>query len=573
MGWFRRRRDVAAEYQRLERQGNLAMRTGNQALLHRVQEGCWELQKELHARLSTGDTVAAGVLFYTARMSVLIEVGAGNWARAVATGMNLASAVAALEVEHGTLPPVLVQALRRHPDVVGYAAHRAGTPLAAAITVEGLTSLLLGDRSLRRSLAMLAADPGPADGMHTVTQAQHRLIETARRPCGSVASTVDELNVIVEKGLREELATGDIGGVTTSFPLMTTGTHALRAMRITGRNLVYVCAGPSGGAAVLLRPPDQEDGHRLAESVELSDLPLPQISTPAAAARTALAAQHRGEISPRQASDRIDELLRWTGDVVWQPILARWPHLRAVPTAIVPVGEVAALPLFTALVDGQPACARLNVTIAPSARSLVLAGEHPRPAGGRVLVAADPSTGDATIQLAVREAVAVSQVHSVSPVVFRAPSNGHCPPQRGLLDDLRGASIVHLACHGLLEQSAPLESAFLLGEPITLSTVLAEDLRAGSLIVLSACDLAGIGSGAPAEQFGFPAVLLAGGARSVVAALWPVPDSRKTVRLMTDFHRRLETAETPMALGAAIAQARATGAPSSVWGAFSHFGA
>lgn len=39
MGWFRRRRDVAAEYQRLERQGNLAMRTGNQALLHRVQEG------------------------------------------------------------------------------------------------------------------------------------------------------------------------------------------------------------------------------------------------------------------------------------------------------------------------------------------------------------------------------------------------------------------------------------------------------------------------------------------------------------------------------------------------------
>lgn len=289
---------------------------------------------------------------------------------------------------------------------------------------------------------------------------------------------------MVEKCLREELVTGDIGGVATFFPLMATGTHALRAMRITGRSLVYVCAGPSGGAAVLLRPPDQQDGHPFAESVELPDLPLPQISTPAAAARTVLAAQRRGEI-PRQASDRIDELLRWTGDVVWQPILTRWPHLRAVPTAIVPVGEVATLPLFTALVDGQPACACLDVTIAPSARSLVLADEHPRPAGGRALVAADPSTGDTTIRLAVREAVAVSQVHGVSPVVFRAPSNGHRLPQRELLDDLRGASIVHLACHGLLEQSAPLESAFLLGEPITLSTVLAEDLQAGSLIVLS----------------------------------------------------------------------------------------
>lgn len=322
MGWFRRRRDVAAEYQRLERQGNLAMRTGNQDLLHRVQEGCWELQKELHARLSTGDTEAAGVLFYTARMSVLIEVGAGNWARVVATGVNLAGAVAVLEVAHGTLPPVLVQALRRHPDVVGYAAHRAGTPLAAAITVEGLTSLLLGDRSLRRSLALLAADPDPAGGLHTVTQAQQRLIEAVRRPCDSAASTVDELNAIVEKGLREELATGDIGGVATSFPLMATGTHALRAMRITGRSLVYVCAGSSGGAAVLLRPPDQGGGHPLAESIELPALALPQICTPAAAARTALAAQRRGEISPRQASDQIDALLRWTGDVVWQP---SWP--------------------------------------------------------------------------------------------------------------------------------------------------------------------------------------------------------------------------------------------------------
>lgn len=313
--------------------------------------------------------------------------------------------------------------------------------------------------------------------------------------------------------MRQELATVDVGGVATSFPLMATATHALRAMRITGRNLVYVCAGPSGGAAVLLRPPDQADGHPLAESIELPDLPLPQISTPATAARTALAAQRRGEVSPRQASDRIYELLRWTGDVVWQPIPARWPHLRTVPTAIVPVGEVAALPLFTALVDGQPVCARLDVTIAPSARSLVLAGEHPRPSDGPALVAADPSTGHATTRLAVREAVAVSHVHGVTPVVFHAPSSaGHSTPQHELLDDPRRAPIVHLVCHGLLDQAAPLESAFLLGEPAMFGTALAEDLRAGSLIVLSACDLAGIGSSAPAEQLGFPAVLLAGGA-------------------------------------------------------------
>lgn len=212
-----------------------------------------------------------------------------------------------------------------------------------------------------------------------------------------------------------------------------------------------------------------------------------------------------GEISPRQASDRIDELLQWTGDVVWRPILARWPHLREVPTAIVPVGEVAALPVFTALVDGRrPALAWTS----PSHRR----------------------RGPSCSPMSIRKRSAAARWWPPT----RQPATRRYSWRSGKLSP----SATCTACRRSCSTLRPTDTA-------PRGTILAEDLRAGSLIVLSACDLAGFGSGAPAEQLGFPAVLLAGGARSVVAALWPVPDSRKTVRLMTDFHRRLETAETP----------------------------
>jgi len=74
---------------------------------------------------------------------------------------------------------------------------------------------------------------------------------------------------------------------------------------------------------------------------------------------------------------------------VWQPLLDRWPDLREWPFVVLPLGEAAQLPLYTALIDDRPACATLDLTIAPSARPLVLAAEHPI-ASGATLVAADP---------------------------------------------------------------------------------------------------------------------------------------------------------------------------------------
>ena len=78
---------------------------------------------------------------------------------------------------------------------------------------------------------------------------------------------------------------------------------------------------------------------------------------------------------------------------------------------------------------------------------------------------------------------------------------------------------------------------------------------------------------APAEQLGFPAALLATGARAVVGALWPVPDMKFTVELVEGFHRRLDEVPAAAALAQTIAKAVEDGMPPLFWGSWAYFGA
>ena len=299
------------------------------------------------------------------------------------------------------------------------------------------------------------------------------------------------------------------------------------------------------------------------------------------------AARRAREVTGTALTKHVEQLLAWLGESVWRPVLDHWPDLRRRRLAVVPLGEMAQLPLYTALVDDEPVCAMLDVTVAPSARSLVLAGEHPI-ATGSAFVAADPATGEDELPYVVDEAHAVAAVHGVPAVIVRDASGPPADdrmratpdtmPQLAtvpgdMLRQIRASATVHLACHGLIRPSAPLDSALLLGGSLTVATMLTEDLLPGMTMVLSACDLAGIGKQTPGEQLGFPAVLLAAGARSVVAALWPVPDTSRTVRLMTHLHEERTAAPTARALGSAIARSRDSGAPASLWASFTYFGA
>ena len=139
---------------------------------------------------------------------------------------------------------------------------------------------------------------------------------------------------------------------------------------------------------------------------------------------------------------------------------------------------------------------------------------------------------------------------------------------------------IHLATHGLIDESDPIRSAVILtqtGLPDPLEQVLHQkpvfdgrlsvreiqrswDLKA-ELVTLSACETA-LGRDAGGEGFmGFTQALLMSGTRSVCLSLWKV-DDRATALLMQRFYanllgRRPGLSQQPMPKAAALADAKA----------------
>lgn len=115
-------------------------------------------------------------------------------------------------------------------------------------------------------------------------------------------------------------------------------------------------------------------------------------------------------------------------------------------------------------------------------------------------------------------------------------------------DRIGRADIVHLAVHGLANETFPLDSALALASAPQASAgdngllqgwevVEQLQLRA-SLVVLSACDTAGTGEGSGEGLLGLTRAFQVAGAPSVVASLWRVPDDT-TPTLMHAFHRQV----------------------------------
>ncbi len=93
------------------------------------------------------------------------------------------------------------------------------------------------------------------------------------------------------------------------------------------------------------------------------------------------------------------------------------------------------------------------------------------------------------------------------------------------------------------------------------------------MVVLSACE-SGRGDFARAnEMVGLPRALLRAGARSVLAALWPVEDHEALADFMRAFCAGLSNGTPAEACRAAQTAAIAAGHPASVWAAFTLIGA
>jgi tetratricopeptide (TPR) repeat protein len=184
-----------------------------------------------------------------------------------------------------------------------------------------------------------------------------------------------------------------------------------------------------------------------------------------------------------------------------------------------------------------------------------------------------------------RPAVAVASAASLPAALAEAEGvsaaflRGRCPPagaldRRGVRRWLGRSWLAHFACHAEFDAERPLSACLRLpsGEAIHALEWLEEPVKGLRLVTLSACRSAQVGSVAGGEVFGMVSGLLAGGARAVVAGLWPVADD-ETPPFMWSFYRHLLLEPLPSALARAQreALARPDGSP-LFWAAFALFG-
>ncbi|SFM99442.1 CHAT domain-containing protein [Streptomyces sp. cf124] len=556
-----------------------------------------------------------GPLFSASRLSFLIEFSTGvDWIRATMAGLSFSAAASFIDAlssqDDEPFPEVLLGEMRGMAMGSAYAAHRCGIPLAGVMIAEGITSLSLGDRMLFREIsATLTSEDGMTALQQQLTRMERGIAREMREIRAMAKRSMPAGLGLYEATTRQfldDLTTSDSAEDTRKLATSPNGVAAARAVIASGRTLVYIA--PSHRSCAALRVNSPENEREICESMELPALDLITVRGMVEQVRDGYAAAQRGELGQKGLARLIRETLDQLASKFWDPLLAEWPDLRETGLALAPLGEAALLPFYTAFVDGTPACAALDLTIVPSGRSLLLSTVWQPSAKRRVLVAADPwfdGDGLRSIPRTVPEAREIAAVHGAEPMLFRtdmsagedsvphgsppdAPdllrtTSGSAPEQLAaqktgpvpseVADLVAEASLLHLACHGELRSDEPLASALLLGGRLPLSEVLQRNLRPGAAVLLSACELGSISGELPDEQLGFPAALLAVGARSVVGALWPVPDTQATVTLMTDTHRAMLDSDVNRGLGQAIGKAHAGGVPPSVWASFAHFGA
>jgi hypothetical protein len=370
-----------------------------------------------------------------------------------------------------------------------------------------------------------------------------------------------------------------------------------------GGPMVYWATTRGGGNAFVVRP---DGGVGLVELAVTTDLVGQALDT----VRAAFAGPSS---DPWDAwNTAVAELLSWTWRHLVEPVTDQLAGVPAV--GLVPVGRTAWLPLATARPAGGGGLVDATVPhTLTNARSMSTPMAWPtRP---RALVAAHPGTGRLWLPDALAEADAVAREYDgratrLGPTpgprssVAPRPSAGWPKPARTLrtcgpvtavdagagdgsgadaqetgndtdaarllVEAMAGVDVVHLVCHVDVDFDDPMASLVRLASGVRLGELFDRRLAGQAHLVLSGCDAGLTGTRLPDEAIGPAAVLLAAGARSVTAPLWPL-DDQTSGAFMTRYHR-LMAAGTDPARALAMAQRAARGESPLVWSSLVHFG-
>jgi hypothetical protein len=274
----------------------------------------------------------------------------------------------------------------------------------------------------------------------------------------------------------------------------------------------------------------------------------------------------------------LDAVCGWAWHAAMGPLIESYlPRLprpaadRPQRIVLVPMGDLARIPWQAARrPDGTHAVSLVAISQAASARMLCLSARRPAvPPSPVGLVVGDPDTTDPTTGMARAaelaaarlEAYAVRQTfYPGARYVGRLPdgSTSRSGPgsARQVRDWLTAASpgagtLLHLACHGVLEPGAAHAASYLLladGDRLTAEELIEHMARAPAergvgLVVLAACRT-GLSISGYDEAYSLGTAFLAGGADTVLSTQWSVPDGATSV-LMFMFHHFLRTEGMP----------------------------
>lgn len=335
---------------------------------------------------------------------------------------------------------------------------------------------------------------------------------------------------------------------------------ALRALSLDA--LVYLVPGDNGTGAAVIVP-----AHGAARQVMLPHLHrahMPDLAS------VALPGERRDAHARGVAS--LDDVCGWAWKAVVDPVLRRVSGVdgRSPRLALVPMRELATVPWHAACTveAGRTvrAVERAAFSYVPSARLLcATAAAEPVPLDDRGLVVGDPDTGGRAEDLVAArvEAWAVRQRFYPTAAYVGRTGDGDVGPDGpgrpkdvlGWLSDPTGGTVLHLACHAVVDPAPASDdpdpgqandTAYLVlsdGERLAAEHVVAR--RAVGLVVLGACNSGVAARGGHDEAFSLAATFLVAGARTVVSSLWSVPDDATSV-LMYLFHHHLRAGLAPI---------------------------
>ncbi len=288
----------------------------------------------------------------------------------------------------------------------------------------------------------------------------------------------------------------------------------------------------------------QPDGKVQFQAVDLrSARPSAPVTNPKQLA-LALRSSRKIQIStvePTTPTPAITGTFRSGYDLLIAPIAQWLPQNATDRVIIVPQGTLLSLP-FHALrsATGKYLIESHTLQIAPSIQTLSLKSTRPRSAlTSRPLVIGNPSPMPESLDPlpgSQQEAQAIAKLLNTQALI------GPQATEKVVLSQIRQASVIHFATHGLLDENQGMASAIALvagpqDDGLLTAGELSDLALTANLAVLSACET-GRGKITGDGVLGLSRSLMLAGVPNVVVSLWAVPD-QATASLMTEYYRQM----------------------------------